>query len=427
MTTTSPAGSATALDPAHPTLVPSRDASLDGDRDSLRERALERLGLLGTGRDARLDRITRIARQAFRVENASLTLLDARTATLKASAAPLPEITPREQTFCNVTVMSEKTLIVPDALSDARFAHLDPVLGAPHIRFYAGMPITDPNGIAIGAFCLSDSRARTIDEHELAMLAEFTAWAQAELTDFAAIGRAREMQQTLLPLHIPELKGYEVNGICIPTESVGGDFFDWGVVDDGLCVSVSDVMGKGTAAAIMSATMRSAVRAASARRAGRTRGDRGGDVATVMVEVAAMLADDLDRTKTLITAFFGYLSLATHQLRWADAGHGLALIARADGSVHWLVGSDLPFGVLENATWQEHRWQMEPDDRLLIFSDGLLDILGGDRHALDEIAHLASEVRDAEALIDHIRALARFGVALDDITAIAVRRLPLAP
>lgn len=426
MSTTFPRGSAEANQGAT-RIVPSADAALDGDRDALRVRALERLGALGAGRNDRLDRITRLAKQAFGVDNAALTLVDAREWRVRSDAVGTVDPLPREQTFCNVAVDTARPLIVPDALADQRFANLDPVTGAPHIRFYAGLPITDANDIPIGAFCITDSTPRDIGERELDMLVEFAELARSELIDFAEVHRARDMQQSLLPRHIPELKDYRLSGICIPTSSVGGDFFDWGVVDDGLCVSVSDVMGKGTAAAIMSATMRSAARAASARRAGRTRGDEGGDIAAVMREIAMTLAGDLDRTGTMITAFFGYLSLSSHHLRWADAGHGLALVARADGTIHWLVGTDLPFGVLADADWQEHRWTMAPDDRLLIFSDGLLDLLGGDRHALDEIAHLASEVADPDALVQQIRALADLGLAVDDVTAIVLRRLPAAP
>ncbi len=74
--------------------------------------------------------------------------------------------------------------------------------------------------------------------------------------------RASIVQQALLPKTTVPLAGYQVAGACLPSKAVGGDFFDWYPVKEGLAFTLGDVMGKGVGAGIIAATARAVVRSA---------------------------------------------------------------------------------------------------------------------------------------------------------------------
>ena len=76
---------------------------------------------------------------------------------------------------------NRETLVVPDTLSDQRFADNPMVTGGPRVRFYAGEPLILPDGSCVGTVCLIDTRPREIDEARLQLLRDIGALVQREL------------------------------------------------------------------------------------------------------------------------------------------------------------------------------------------------------------------------------------------------------
>jgi hypothetical protein len=383
--------------------------------------ALEGLQLLGTGREERFDRITRLAQRVFDVPIATVTLIAEDHLWFKSAQGMPLERADRQASFCDRTMALRRTHVVTDAEQDPAFAGAPAVCGPPHVRFYAGHPLTGPGGLVVGTLCLFDTRPRTLDAHEISVLEELARWTQDELTHSAEMDRAREVQAALLPGEPPTVPGYEVAGTCRPASAVGGDLLDLDVVDGDLVITLADVMGKGAGAAILMATVRAVLRAAS----------RGEDPSAsarrpesaVLAAAAATLQPDLDRTGSFVTLFTGRLEAATGRLRYADAGHGLAVVRRADGSTRQLAGRDLPLGVESDLPWTANELVLEPGDTLLVFSDGLFDVLGGTREALDHVARLVRAHPRPDDLLDRVRGLTAAAAPLDDVTAVAVRRL----
>jgi sigma-B regulation protein RsbU (phosphoserine phosphatase) len=187
-------------------------------------------------------------------------------------------------------------------------------------------------------------------------------------------------------------------------------------------LTVADVMGKGTGAALLMATVRAVLRT-TVRDAG-PGGTRRGPEGDVLTAANRTLMPDLLRTGSFVTAFHARLDPASGRLRYGDAGHGLTLLRRSGGGVSRLPATDVPLGVDIGQPWTEHEVTLEPGDTLLSFSDGLFDVLGGTWEALDEVAHLLETHPGPEDLVHAVGLLAGSAAPLDDVTAVAVRRDP---
>lgn len=89
--------------------------------------------------------------------------------------------TPRSTSFCGHTILNSTPLIVRDTLLDERFAGNPLVIGAPHIRAYAGAPLVGPEELVIGTLCIIDMVARDFDDADEAALVGFAGAIMARL------------------------------------------------------------------------------------------------------------------------------------------------------------------------------------------------------------------------------------------------------
>jgi serine phosphatase RsbU (regulator of sigma subunit)/HPt (histidine-containing phosphotransfer) domain-containing protein len=227
------------------------------------------------------------------------------------------------------------------------------------------------------------------------------------------LSRAAEMQADLLPADPPQLVGWEVCARCVPARQVGGDFYDWHQPAPGLLsVTVGDVMGKGLSAALLMASVRAVLRAV---------GPYGAPASAVQT-AAASLQSDLTRSGSFVTVFHGQLDLVTGRLRYVDAGHGYAIVCRANGTMEALPAEGLPIGVLDEEVYVEGEVTIEPGDVVIIYSDGLTQALPEALNSPERAAFVAqqgSAVAIAEDLINRATAA---GPLADDLTISVLRR-----
>jgi len=143
--------------------------------------ALAATGLVGRAPEAVFDRLTWLAAQVTDSPIAMITLVDGQclwpTARLGIDFAE----TPRETAFCSHTILSDEPMLVADTRLDLRFRDNPMVTGAPHIRFYAGVPLLDADGHRLGALCVMDREPRRLRERELRALGELAAIAAEEI------------------------------------------------------------------------------------------------------------------------------------------------------------------------------------------------------------------------------------------------------
>lgn len=220
------------------------------------------------------------------------------------------------------------------------------------------------------------------------------------------------VQQALLPKAGPIRSGYDVAGACIPATLVGGDFYDWYDTSDGLGFTIGDVMGKGVGAGIIAATARAVIRSA--------RGD--GDPTVALRLADSSLSDELGDFGSFATIFHARLHPESGRVRYADAGHGLTMHVRADGTWTRLPSSGLPLGLGLQPGWEAAEVTLAEGDLLVSFSDGVLDFYDGSLSALDHLAPLARDAATADDLVDAVRRLARSVDHDDDVTVLVVRR-----
>lgn len=129
--------------------------------------ALHSLEILDTPAEAALDRITRLVARVLDVPIALVSLVDEDRQWFKSRAGLEATETPRELAFCAHAILQTSPLVVPDAAEDERFRDNQLVTGAPHIRFYAGVPIRTSKGFAVGTLCAIDERPRQLSQEEI--------------------------------------------------------------------------------------------------------------------------------------------------------------------------------------------------------------------------------------------------------------------
>lgn len=171
------------------------------------------------------------------------------------------------------------------------------------------------------------------------------------------------IQQTLLPQSLPELAGWQVAAYYQPARAVGGDFYDFRHLPDGrLSIVIGDVTDKGVPAALVMATTRTLLRAASERLL---------SPGAVLERVNDLLHPDIP-ARMFVTCLYAVLDPATGHLLYANAGHDLPYRAGPDG-VEELRARGMPLGLLPGMGYEEKEVTLTPGDTLLLYSDGLVE------------------------------------------------------
>lgn len=386
-----------------------------------RRSSLDGLGILDTPPEERFDRITRLARLSFDMMLSTFTLIDRDRAWIKSSAGIGRGQSPRADSFCTHTVVSDQPIVVADATMDPRFATLPAVLGPLGIRFYAGFPVHDSRGTAIGTLCLYDNRPRTLDDAGLAVMAELVSWVESELAAADETDQIRTVRNSPLRRKPPVIPGFDAAAFCLSTGGATADYFDHQRLGDVHAFALAAIVGEAAGAGTFMGSVREALDAENrALAAGRLA--LPGALGEVVTSVNGQLLDDLFSSESSMTGFFGWADPETGTIRYVHAGHGLCVVVRADGTAEHLRTVDLPLGVTDGWSWTEHSVTLGPGDDLVCFSDGVVNLMGGARDAIPAISQLVEDADDPHQVVDDVKRLAAAGARLDDVTVLALRR-----
>lgn len=259
--------------------------------------------------------------------------------------------------------------------------------------------------------------------HSFRRLAEAIMSRAAERREMA---NAAAIQRAMLPPPLPAetLAGQaDIFAAMRPAKDVGGDFYDYFLIDGRrLVVTLGDVAGKGTPAALFMSATQTALRMVL-----RSEPDLAVAVARVNELLCATNGEDM-----FVTLFCGVIDLDTGLLTYCNCGHTDCMILRADGGLERPAATGPALAMMEGARTRAATVSLAPGDRLFLFSDGLTDAFNPAEEAFGE-ARLEAAAQAALAaapdlpaatfitgLLDTATRWADTAPQFDDMTALAV-------
>lgn len=233
------------------------------------------------------------------------------------------------------------------------------------------------------------------------------------------LAMAREIQQGLLPAAAPHCLDYQIEGLCIPTDAVGGDFFDYVPMADGhLGIVIADVSGHDLGAAILMSQARAYLRAEA--RYTRSPGQ-------LLARMNLFLCRDV-RDRRFISVFIAVLHPTDPVLTYAGAGHNGYLIGPR-GLLRELPPTGPVLGVVEVEYEECSDITLGPGESLVLLTDGWSEATAhtgeafGMKRVIEALANASSTPRQTLAeLHDRVLAFRRRVPADDDLTAVIVKR-----
>lgn len=175
---------------------------------------------------------------------------------------------------------------------------------------------------------------------------------------------ASELQKSLLPRETPQELPLTISHRYIPYLSVGGDFFDYQQISPSkVGLIIADASGHGVASAFLTAMMKSAFNHLSSK-------------TDSPAELLAGINEEFCRTirtDHYITAFYGVIDTESLECVYANAGHPPQILMRRDGEIEELNTEGFFLGTFESTVYRESAFTLYPGDRLVLFTDGLLE------------------------------------------------------
>ncbi len=235
---------------------------------------------------------------------------------------------------------------------------------------------------------------------------------------------ARQIQTSLLPMlrpPFPNRHEFSLHADNEPALFMAGDFFDFWLLDEqNLAVVIADVSGKGVPAAMFMAVARTTLRNFSTPGVGPAE----------VLNIANRLIVAENEEMMFVTIFYGHYHVPTGELVFANAGHNPPFLVRRSGEVACLEPSTGPMlGVFPGVSYGESRCVLEPDDVLVMYTDGVTeaqdakDRLFGESGLIELLKRMYKRsVGDiCHAIIDEVNEHRRHE-GQDDVTLVVLRR-----
>jgi serine phosphatase RsbU (regulator of sigma subunit)/CHASE2 domain-containing sensor protein len=233
---------------------------------------------------------------------------------------------------------------------------------------------------------------------------------------------AHELQMSMLPASCPEIEGYQIAASSTPAREVGGDFFDFFKISERkVGLIIGDVTGKSVSGALIMAASRSVFRMLSEEEL---------SVGETMMRANRRIKQDI-KSGMFVALLYAVLDAEKNTVGMCSAGQTQPLLMSVKAAEPALVetlGDTFPLGILEEANYEETQFQMEPGDKVVFYTDGIVEAMDKNQQIygferLHEVVK-SSPAETAEALMkDIISSVSDFTGAApqhDDLTIIVV-------
>jgi serine phosphatase RsbU (regulator of sigma subunit) len=240
---------------------------------------------------------------------------------------------------------------------------------------------------------------------------------------------AREIQQAMLPKGAFEADGVEAFGMTRPANTVGGDFYDVLPLADGrVLITLGDVAGKGSPAALLMALLLAMLR---------TLVDEGLEPNELVRRLNVQVMKQAPGTR-FITLFLGMFDPRTGELAFVNAGQNPPLLRRATGGYERLRDGGVALGMFDRSQYTTGHTRLQPADVLVMYSDGITEAedpagVPFDEQGLEQVVDTRTWGSAKElgwATFEAVERHTQERRLLDDLTVLVVRRLhplPVAP
>jgi len=325
-----------------------------------------------------------------------------------------------------------QSVVVPDVSRDPRY-----VQGRRATRSEITVPIIR-NQRAIGALNLESDRLSAYTPNDIEVLQFFAdaaaiaiekAMLHKQLVEQELISKqletAREVQSKLLPRSSPNLSGYDIAGICIPTDEIGGDYFDYiPLSHNRLGLAVADVSGHGIPAAMVMTAFRALLRTKA----------RGKSRPANIASTIDRLLPEFTGNQHFVTVIYAVLEAPSGNLTYISCGHPPPLLLRSNGEVETLNRHNpalgFALGIFQSLHYSDEKINLAAGDILVLYTDGAVELMNHKNESFG-IQRMVQVIREnqqlaaAEIILKVIQATSAFSEDygfLDDFTLVIVRR-----
>jgi len=227
---------------------------------------------------------------------------------------------------------------------------------------------------------------------------------------------AREIQRTLLPKTLPSAGWFRVAASTIPSQQVGGDYYDVAPINSATyALVVADVSGKGVSSGLLASLLQGAFLTAP---------ELPADIRSLMDRLNRYLHERTEGEK-YATLFYATIT-SEGRIHWINAAHCTPVLLHRDGLMESFDSTSMPVGLLAEVAFDVRTTQLQPGDKLVIFSDGFTDAHNSQGEFLDtrRIREMlrGGGVLDAQslhsALLDSLHGFTGGSAQRDDMTLV---------
>jgi sigma-B regulation protein RsbU (phosphoserine phosphatase) len=325
-------------------------------------------------------------------------------------------------------ITSKESLIIDDVRKDDRY-----IIGRKKTLSELAVPII-MNDRAIGALDVESDKLSAFYQSHLEIL-QFFADASAISLEKAILHHqilekkkleeqmqiAKDVQSSLLPAQPPDIEGYDIADLCIPTFEIGGDYYDYIRLDDNnYAIVIADVSGDGIPAALIMSAFRALLHSQI----------KSNNNPSEIMSILNQQIPIVSRKRDFISVFYAILNFKEHICTYTNCGHNPPLLLRSNGKMELLEQGGAALNILEDATFDFDSVKLEPGDQIIFYTDGVTEVfsLNSEEYGVERLKEIVRESKDKSAgeiisnIVKSTKNFSETKLYRDDFTLVVLKR-----